>query len=198
MTLALATATGLLMLYEKRLRIPALLAGMSLAISLVGAYFAVAWVQLRADHLFASLANYGASDYGQLAKAGIAIGMEHPLVGAGVNSFRDLCPELPYQGTMFRGLHPHNIFIEWFAAAGVPGLMLLIVLIGQWVHEAATRLRGVSNAERLISACAIGVVLQHFFPLLGMQSSFANWSAMLTWYPLALMMAALPPRARIR
>ena len=70
--------------------------------------------------MLAVLGDYGQSTYGLLARAAFEMGMNHPWHGVGLENFELLCPELTYQGVAFRGMHPHNYYMEWFAETGLP------------------------------------------------------------------------------
>ncbi len=190
--LACGTTLGLVMLTEKRLR----LAGLGTGIILLGAvgvlYAMSATIQLRAGQMFDTMGHYQQSDYGQLAAVAIGIGKQHIAHGVGLHGFRELCPILEFHGESFRGLHPHNIYLELFAEAGLPGLILLLALIVILLREGVQHYRRAKSLDKLMPAMAIGLLLQHFFPLVGMQSFFTNWGAMLQWFSLSLMFAALP------
>jgi O-antigen ligase len=190
--LGLGTAAGLMVLKYKPLRLPVMLAAISLVAMFAALFVTTPWVQQRSVQGLETMRHYGASDYGQLAQAGIAMGREHWVHGVGLMGFRSLCPELPYQGIVFRGLHPHHMFIEWFAEAGVIGLLFFLAMIGLLLREALQHFVPARGMEALASAATLGILMQHFFPLIGMQSFFLNWSAVLLWYALALAFSALP------
>ncbi len=193
--LALGVVAGMLGIAEKRLRVPFLLALLALGAGLTAVYFASPWVQLRTAEALDVMGHYWQSDYGQLANAGLHVGREHWLHGVGLHGFRDVCPDLYYKDILFRGMHPHNIFVEWFAEAGLPGLLLVVGIIITLLQQAVQQWRLAKGINRLLPAMALGVCAQHFFPLMGMQSSFTNWSAVLGWYTLAVAFAALPREA---
>lgn len=194
--LALGTVLMVLMLSEKRLRVPGLLAGFSTLTALVVLYYLSPWVQWRAQQIWVIVQHFSNSDYGQLFRAGYEMGMAHLPHGVGLRGFAQLCPELPYMYGTFRGMHPHNAFLEWFAEAGLPGLLLFTAAVAMLVREAVRALLQTRGIERLMPAVALGALVQHFFPLMGMQSFFTNWGAALQWYVLALVFAALPQEAR--
>jgi O-antigen ligase len=185
---------GLMLLRDRRLLKPCLLAGALV----IGGFFALYttndWVKIRSDQGFETMLHYPKSDYGVLAIAGIDMGKAHWLHGTGLRGFRDFCPDLPYNGYTFRGMHPHNAFVEWFAETGAIGLLLFITMIGVLLRDSLQHFRAARGLDALLPAAAIGILAQHFFPLMGMQSFFTNWPAMLQWFPLAMMFAALPPR----
>ncbi|MFZ4540618.1 MAG: O-antigen ligase family protein [Rickettsiales bacterium] len=200
LTLLMASGVtmGLLMLAEPRLRKLGLLLAVVTLLGLGLLYCASAWIQERTEQTMDAIAHYQESDYGLLAMAGIDMGMAHPVHGVGVRGFRELCPELPHKESSFKGLHPHNFFVEWFAEAGTVGLLLFLGLIGLLGREAMQQYRAQDGLMKLLSAAALGVLVQHYFPLMGMQSFFNNWSAALQWYGLALMFAALPVKTPAR
>lgn len=196
--LACATTLGVMMLSEKRLRLPCLLASSVALAAVVGIYFTNPWVAARSQQALHLMTHFAESDYGVLASAGIEMGREHWLHGVGLRGFRELCPELPYAGVFFRGLHPHNAYIEWFAEAGLMGLLLFVASLAVLLREAVQHIRQNNGLQRLIPAVALGAWVQHFFPLMGMQSAFTNWAALLQCYVLALIFAALPRRKALQ
>lgn len=195
--LGCTVAAGLLIVTEKRLRLPILAMGLLFVVALVVLFETDSWVHTRGTEMFNVMRHYPQSEYGQLVQAALAIGQEHWLHGVGLRGFRDFCPELHAGVSVFRGLHPHNAFAEWFAEAGLVGLLLFAGIVATLLREALRHLRGTQGVARLLPAVAVGVLVQHFFPLMGMQSFFSNWSALLLWYSLSLMFAALPPRTAL-
>lgn len=190
--LGLGVAALLLMWKLPKLRLPCIAAGLAVVIGFVGLYRTEEWVQLRADQAVETMLNYQQSDYGLLAAAAYDIGRERLWHGTGFKGFRELCPDLHYNGYIFRGLHPHNIYAEWFAETGLPGLLLFIAMVALLLREAWQHYRRAVGDEAVAPAMLLGVLAQQCFPLMGMQSFFTNWPAMLWWFPLALAFSALP------
>lgn len=190
--LGMASIAGLMMLAEKRLRVPCILAGIAGVAAMGLLYTQNDWVHLRGDQAVEVMAHYWQSDYGLLSDAALTMAKEYPLHGVGLGGFRKLCPPLDYNGAIFRGLHPHNAFLEWLVEAGVPGLLLFVALLFVLAREAWRQWRAQTGLAGLLPAAMLGALVQHFFPLLGMQSIFSNWSAMLVWYTLGVMAAGLP------
>ena len=189
--LACGIALGLLMMAVKRLRIVGILGALATVLLLVVLYMTDPWIQLRANSMVGVMQEYWQSDYGMLAAAGIDMGKQHLLHGVGLHGFGALCPAMTYMGQPFQGLHPHNAYVEWFAQAGLPGLMLFLIMLVVLFREALQRLCRAQGMERLIPAIIVGALVQHFFPLMGMQSYFTNWGAVLQWYVLSMVFAAL-------
>lgn len=200
--LACAVTVGLAILVEKRLRLIGFALAIAAILSIGILYQASSWVKYRGDMLVESMRHYKQSDYGVLVYESIDMGSAHPWHGIGIQGFRILCPELQYEKggitSTFQALYPHNFFAEWFAEAGAPGLVLFLGLIALLAREALQHYRRSTGTQRLMAAAALGVLVQHFFPLAGMQSFFNNWSAALQWFGLALVFAALPMAAPAR
>jgi O-antigen ligase len=91
------------------------------------------------------VAHFALSPYGQIWTRGIVMGLASPLHGWGYNGYRALCPQpqfgagLPVFGlapTQLAlgacNLHPHSYYIQSFADAGIPGLILFVLLIAIW------------------------------------------------------------------
>lgn len=190
--LACSIALGLVMLGEKRLRIAGCFASVAVVALITLLYFTNPAIQTRAAQMKDVIVHYQQSPYGLLAGAGVAIGEQHWLHGVGLENFGDLCPTLMYDGREFRGVHPHNYYSEWFAETGLPGLLLFLGMLVCLTLEAVRQLRRSDGLARLVPAVALGMLVQHFFPLMSSQSFFVNWGAMLQWYALALIFTALP------
>jgi hypothetical protein len=94
-----------------------------------------------------NLGHFAASPYGELYTRAATMGLASPWHGWGYNGFRAFCPEdrfssgFPVLGvaptTLVRGacnLHPHNFYLQAFADAGWPGLLLFCVLNLAWLR----------------------------------------------------------------
>ena len=195
---ATAVVAALMMWRNKRVRIPCIAAAVIAMVGLVALYQISPWLRDRADQGYETITNYSQSDYGALAISAYDIGKEHMPHGSGIRGYRGLSPDLYYKGQMFRGLHPHNAFLEVFAEAGIPGLFLMLAMIAVLARNAAQQFRAAQGMEALLPAAAIGVLVQHFFPLIGMQSFFSNWAAVNLWFCLALVFSAIPMTTRGR
>lgn len=91
------------------------------------------------------LAHFASSSYGQIyARAGAMI-TAHPWFGLGFDGFRLHCLDprylhgFPALGLSFVppategcNLHPHNYYLQVATAAGLPGLVLFLAMIGCW------------------------------------------------------------------
>ena len=190
--LAGVVAMILLVLRDAKLRVPCLLTAAVISVLAVGLYATSPFVQHRAEQTVVAVTNYPQSSYGSLVVAGIDIAKQYPWHGVGIRSFRKVCPELGPEGDRFRSMHPHNAYIEWLTEAGVVGLLLFVGMLALFARDAWRYYRLTSGIERLLPTLALGVLVQHFFPLMGMQSFFINWSAYTVWFSLSLIFAALP------
>ena len=181
---------------EKRLRMPMMIAACASVVGLWALYQTSPWVQLRANQGYETITNYAQSDYGVIAISAYDMGREYWLHGVGVRGYKAMAPDLYYKGEKFRSLHPHHAFLEMFAEAGVVGLLLLVAMVTLLARNALQYLRVSHGSVALVPAVALGVLVQHFFPLVGMQSFFGNWSAMVLWFCLAVIFSAIPSNVR--
>ena len=58
---------------------------------------------------------------------------DHPITGAGVKMFRELCYDYGFkiygdQQDLFCSTHPHNIFFQLLAETGTIGILIYIIL----------------------------------------------------------------------
>jgi len=99
------------------------------------------------------VAHFALSPYGQIWTRGIVMGLASPLHGWGYNGYRALCPQPQFAAGLpvFRlaptrlalgacNLHPHSYYIQSFADAGIPGLILFVLLIAIWFKTLASGL----------------------------------------------------------
>jgi O-antigen ligase len=194
--LLLALATGviavLMALRNSRLRMPCILLALGALLGVVALYEGSPWVRERANAGYETITHYRESDYGALAISAYDLGAAHPLHGVGIRGYRGMSPDLYYKGQKFRGLHPHHAFLEMFSESGVPGLLLMMAMIAVLARNAAQQFKAAKGINALLPAAAIGVLVQHFFPLIGMQSFFSNWAAVNLWFCLAIIFSAIP------
>jgi hypothetical protein len=149
-------------------------------------------VQGRSHQFFEVISNYLASEYGQLQKAGVLIGWEHLQTGAGLKGFRELCHKLFMDGVVTtENLHPHNLYIEWFAETGIMGLMLFISLFFCLFYKVTKDFFAHKGVNRLLPIFAIATMIVNFFPFMPTQSIFSNWPAIVLWYSVSVAMASL-------
>lgn len=98
------------------------------------------------------VSHFSASPYGELYTRAATMGLASPWHGWGYNGFRAFCPEDRFSGGFPAlgiaptklalgacNLHPHNFYMQAFADAGVPGLVLFAALNLCWL---AALLRG--------------------------------------------------------
>jgi hypothetical protein len=111
---------------------------------------------------FRQVAHFALSPYGQIWTRGTVMGLASPLHGWGYNGFRELCPQpqfgagLPALGlapTQLAlgacNLHPHSYYIQAFTDAGIPGLILFVVLIAIWFRMLSAGLLKNPNPVRV-------------------------------------------------
>ncbi|HVE21358.1 MAG TPA: O-antigen ligase family protein [Acidocella sp.] len=93
-----------------------------------------------------NLSHFSQSPYGELYTRATVMGLQSPWHGWGYNGFRELCPAprfdagLPALGIAPTqralgacNLHPHNYYVQAFVDAGVPGLILFVLMALSWM-----------------------------------------------------------------
>lgn len=197
--LAFVLMAGLIGWRVRRLRLPALMGVSAVAIAFYGLYLTQPWVQNTVTRATEHVSNFSTTPYGEVFAAAWNTGQQHWLTGTGMQGFRIVTAEL-YEGAADRltfkekYMHPHNSYLEWFAEAGLVGLLLYIALVGSFVREGISRFRAATGAEVIAPAAMLAVCLLHFFPFVSTQSYFANWTALQVWFSVGLVfsMAAAP------
>ena len=190
--ISVLTASFFLAICEPKLR-KFVIAAVATLILLAGILFVSQdWVQDRAIQFYDTISNYPTTEYGQLAKGGILIGENNLLTGAGLKGFRALCPDLFASGAVTTcNLHPHNLYIEWFAETGVIGLLLFASMVFCLFFAVAKIFIKHRGIERLLPAFALAGLVTNFFPFMPTQSIFSNWPAILLWYSIAVAISAM-------
>jgi len=139
------------------------------------------------------------SQYGQIWRNAIKVGMQQPLVGVGPKNFREMCPSLPlleihdYPIREQCNLHTHNIYLEWFAETGFIGLSLFIGLVGLWMKAFIQAIRRHPDNAVLIGFFVFAVVF--LWPIKTSASFFTNSVALPFWFMLGwgLALTKQPP-----
>ena len=170
------------------------------AASLLGLAFVVALGitnQKIVERQFASsktvIMNFADSQYGQLWRNGVKIGMQNPLFGVGPRNFRQVCPALPpldigdYPVRIQCSTHPHNIYIEWFAETGLLGLALFLALSFLWL-KTLFKARRVDRRNLVLTGLTISVIIR-LWPVQTTGSFFSNSSALPFWIMLGWALA---------
>jgi O-antigen ligase len=190
--LGMLTVLMVLMFTEKTMRRACLLL---MVATLAAVYIMVVtqpWVYERLLHALEILLDFKHSSYGQLFWMAYEMGKDNLMTGIGMKNFRDLCFNYLTSGVVDHcNLHPHNPYLEWFAEAGVMGLLLFMAFIGFVLRECFRTLKNCSGKQRIIPAFSLGAVVVLLFPFVPTQSFFANWPAILFWYALSVALASL-------
>src|SRR3569623_183477 len=133
------------------------------------------------------------SPYGQIWRSALHLASERPLLGVGMKNFRVACDDpvigLPAAEAPLRcTTHPHNLYLEWLAEAGVPGLLGFLALIAAW----SRRLWRASRIEPLdlwlLGPLVAGAV--HLWPIGPSASFFSNWFGGIFWLCMGWALAA--------
>jgi len=140
------------------------------------------------------------SPYGQIWHSALHLTGERPLVGVGMKNFRIACDDpvlgLPASVTLRCATHPHNLYLEWLAEAGVPGLAGFLMLVAVWLRQFWQGYRAVPlNLWLLGPLVALAL---HLWPLGPSGSFFSNWFGAIFWLCLGWALAALRLRDRSR
>ena len=116
--------------------------------------------------------------YWESWRGGLQQGIENPIIGLGVASYREHCSSmisndlewLPGQNICVN--HPHNFYIQLFAETGLIGLMLGILMIF-FIIKSTFDSRKI-NPLCLISSTAFIVPLLLFFPFNKLETFLVN------------------------
>ena len=139
-----------------------------------------------------TLSTFRDSPYGELWRSALQLGSERPLTGVGMKNFRVACKDpqigLPVEVELRCGTHPHNFYLEWFAESGVPGLLLLVLMLVALIHRLWQGWQ-MESGRAWMAGPVIAVILQ-IWPAATTASFFSNWSGALMWLAIGWALAA--------
>jgi O-antigen ligase len=190
--IALFSGSFILAICEKKLR-KLLFAGISIIMLISIILFQTQdWVQVRAGKFYETIAEFPTTQYGQLVKGGFLVGKDNLKFGSGLKGFRGLCPNLlASEQVTTCNLHPHNLYIEWFAESGFIGVLLFTSLVCCLFIAAIKMMIKKKDIDRLLPTFAIMTLIVNFFPFMPTQSIFSNWPAILLFYSVSVAIAAM-------
>jgi O-antigen ligase len=162
-------------------------AGIAAMMGLVGATQPV--VQQKIGYFIEQMSDFGNTPYGQLYTAAWRLWQQHPVTGIGPQQFLEACRPEVLQ-VSYCDVHPHNMYMEWLVATGLPGILLFVgamaLILRRFLREAPF-----SGTRSILTACGLSEFAAVLFPFVVTQSVFSNWSAALFWYSLGLGMSLL-------
>lgn len=126
---------------------------------------------------------------------GLSVWLNWPLFGVGLDNFDDACKLLVRDVAFVRAengtttkdcfMHPHNIYIEWLAEAGLVGFSLFCILVFAILRKSWNALQQGGNSKNAIIGSVIAF-LTYVFPLAIATSLFGNWNAAIFWWIVAV------------
>jgi len=129
--------------------------------------FSVAYPPIRAR--YATILNPAANqDRLDIWRTAVAIIKDHPVVGVGVNNFREAYMAYPHaRNPVQEQPFAHNVFLEFGAATGVPGLVLVGWVIAAGIANGlyARRLESMEGISATSLAAFVAVVVHLQFDL---------------------------------
>ncbi len=143
--------------------------------------------------------------YGVIWSRALTMARAHPVVGVGMNRYRDVCPDAAYGAIVLSNnghpacaAHPHNVYLEWLVEGGVlalAGFVAAMALIGRRLLSAWPVLR----YDFVFIALVVTAALR-LFPASTATSLTRSWFSMPLWLVIgwALAMAMAPVMARER
>lgn len=138
---------------------------------------------------------FSGSLYGQIWHSAVAMIKQHPLTGVGLRQFRERCedpaygPADPQSLTERCNQHPHNIYLEWAAEAGLIGLGLFLLMLAVIARDIARHYPSLKT-DPLFLGLLITLAIR-LWPLASNTSFFTAWSAVPMWLMIGWMLALL-------
>ncbi|WP_240554573.1 O-antigen ligase family protein [Acetobacter cibinongensis] len=143
------------------------------------------------------LQHFSTSDYGQLFKKATIMVLNHPVLGLGMDGFRNFChlslqsnvpalvglPQLESPAPLGCNIHPHNYYLQIATTAGLPGLFAFCALIFFWLRAGWQRLNPIQHSKQamlLVMCCTVlwpitSTSAFFTFPTAGWIFLFAGW-----------------------
>ena len=166
-----------------------LMAGITIAALLVLLAATQPIVMDKVHFFIEQISDFWHTYYGQMYIGAWRLWLDHPLTGIGAQQFLEACkPEVLH--TTYCDVHPHNMYVEWLVATGLPGIVMFIaamaLILRRFLREASF-----NGTNAILAAIGLSEFAVLLFPFVVTQSVFSNWSAMLFWYSLGLGMSVL-------
>jgi len=136
------------------------------------------------------------SPYGVIWSRGLAIAEAHPVAGLGMRTYRVVCPDPAFgplaepHGYPRCSTHPHNYYLEWLIAGGIPAVAAFVVAMGLLLRD----LLMYGDRRSLLFAGLVATVLMRLWPLAPTTSFFHNWSAIPLFLMIGWALSWLPQR----
>lgn len=139
-----------------------------------------------------TLSAFRGSPYGELWRSALHLGSERPVTGVGMKNFRVACadPQIGLSAEVVTrcGTHPHNLYLEWFAESGVPGLLLFLFMLAALAKHLWQGWQ-IEYSRAWMVGPVIAATIQ-LWPVATTASFFSNWSGALMWLAIGWALAA--------
>ena len=122
--------------------------------------------------------------------------VENPILGLGVNTYRDFCHmDIYSHDANSCSTHPHNSYLQILAETGVIGITFILVLLIFFLHQIIKLIicdfRGVKRHLEDYQICIIGCFLVTLWPFLPTQNFFNNWINIIYYLPIGFYLYSL-------
>ena len=149
------------------------------------------------------MSNFAESSYGRNFSNGLKVAMTSPVFGVGAKHYRhvlreDICGVSPADGlsssemrSVCAGyyIHPHNIYLEIFAEAGIIGLLIFLYFL-YVLFKDLYKEREIVRESPILFGASLTFFLR-FWPLAASASFYAAWTVSSGWLMLGLVYAML-------
>jgi len=136
------------------------------------------------------------SPYGVIWNSDFAIASEYPIFGVGMKNYRYVCPD-PSFGPLFPvpnfprcSTHPHNYYVEWLIAGGIPAFVAFVVAMGLLLRDLLVH----GDRRNLLFAGLVATILMRLWPLAPTTSFFLSWSAIPLFLMIGWALSCLPDK----
>ena len=201
--MALATlgldALGLLILLPQWRRQVLIVVGICAALVFLVMFARPSLLERQVNSTWQVVTALDQSQYGVIWNSGLAIASEHPVFGVGMKNYRIVCPD-PAFGPLLGvhdlprcSTHPHNYYLEWLIAGGIPAVVMFVVAIGLLLRD----LLAYGDRRNLLFVGLVATILMRLWPLAPTTSFFQNWCAIPLFLTIGWALAYLPQQRSV-
>lgn len=138
----------------------------------------------RAGSFVDLLSNFPESTYGRIFHAATEVWKTQPITGVGMRMYSETCEILALPDVLnWCNRHPHNIYLEVLAQAGVIGMMLFLYMLFCFFKPLLQK--KIWQQDYLLAMVLFTSVLVIFWPIASSMSIFANNYAGPVWLTIA-------------
>ena len=142
--------------------------------------------------------NLGHSPYGVIWNRALVMAADHPVFGVGMYNYRVLCIDPVYGPIDLKdplplcSTHPHNFYIEWLVAGGIPVLVGFLVAMILLLRDLLVK----TTVRDSLFAGLVATIMMRLWFFAPTTSFFLSWSAIPLFLYVGWALSYLPVQKR--